>query len=48
MKEIIIHIRAKEGWVVDGLRTLANTIENTDEPITEFESDYFDATIYEA
>lgn len=48
MKEYKITIRAKEGHVVDGLRDLANAIENADEDITGFESEFFDATIYES
>lgn len=48
MKEYKIIIRAKEGHVVDGLRDLANVIEAADENITGFESNYFDATIYES
>ena len=47
MEEVTITIRAKKDWVVDGLRDLANAIENADEDVMEFESDYFDATIYE-
>lgn len=47
MEEVIITIRAKKGWVVDGLRDLANAMENADEDVMEFESDYFDATIRE-
>ena len=47
MEEVTITIRAKKDWVVDGLRQLANVIEGSDEDITEFESDYFNANIRE-
>lgn len=44
-KEITITIRAKEGFLVDGLRELANEIEMCEKMPTDFETDYFDATI---